>query len=228
MSQVVVVVVMVVDRGGTMPLIACANVKGGQGKSTWAVILASMLEAGLLDVDFAQGDSCDWAARADFSPAEKVWPESVVERMGQASEDARWWVADCPPGEGVAFRAALGAATAILVPVGCGTNDIRGWGRMSTVLAEVRKELSPLVRVGIVLNGVRAGCRTHEEAVEFFQTTVHDPKALTWFLGTVGLRQAIPDAIRDGRSPAMVGGIAGDEIQLISHKFVRSCVREQE
>jgi cellulose biosynthesis protein BcsQ len=210
-----------------MPLIACANVKGGQGKSTWAVILASVMEAGLLDGDSAQGDSCDWGNRSGFVPVERVWPEEVVDRMVQASEDSRWWVADCPPGEGVALRAALGAATAILIPVGCGTNDIRGWGRMSAVLAEVRKELSPLVRVGVVLNGVRSGCRTHEEAEEFFQQTVHDPKGLTWFLGTVGLRQAIPDAIRDGRSPAMVGGVAGDEIQEICRKFVRHCVKEK-
>jgi cellulose biosynthesis protein BcsQ len=210
-----------------MPLIACANVKGGQGKSTWAVVLATMLEAGLLDVDSAQGDSFDWANRAGFSPVEKVWPEGVVDRMVQASEDPRWWIADCPPGEGVALRAALGAATAILVPVGCGTNDIRGWGRMTMVLEEVRKQVSPLVRVGVFLNGVRAGCRTHEEAADYFQKTVHDPKALTWFLGTVGLRQAIPDAIRDGRSPALVGSVAGDEIQMITHKFVRSCVKEK-
>ena len=211
-----------------MPLIACANVKGGQGKSTWAVILASVLEAGLLDLDSAQGDGFDWATRSEFAPVERVWPEGVVDRMAQASEDAGWWVADCPPGEGVALRAALGAATSVLVPVGCGTNDIRGWGRMSMVLDEVRKELSPLVRVGVVLNGVRAGCRTHEEAAEYFQKSVHSPKGLTWFLGTVGLRQAIPDAIRDGRSPALVGGVAGEEIEEISRRFVRYCVKGKE
>jgi cellulose biosynthesis protein BcsQ len=208
-----------------MPLISCGAVKGGQGKTTWAITLASALEAGLIDLDYAQGDSHDWAERSGFTPAERVWPEVVVDRVVQASEATEWWVADTPPGEGVALRAALGASRAILIPVGCGTNDLRGWGRMMAVLAEIREKVNPQVRVGVVLNGTRAGCRTHDEAAAFFQEQVHDPKGRLWFLGTVGLRQAIPDALRNGRSPAMVAGLAGEEIQNVLDQFVKHCVR---
>jgi len=70
-----------------------------------------------------------------------------------------------------------------------------------------------------VLNGVRAGCKTHEEALAFFRDQVHAPEQKTWFLGAVGLRQAVPDAIRDGHSPGMAPGAAGDEFNAIIASF---------
>ena len=47
-------------------LMASANFKGGQGKSTWAAILATWLgdQVEILDLDFGQGDSLAWAKRA--------------------------------------------------------------------------------------------------------------------------------------------------------------------
>jgi len=202
-------------------LVSVGAVKGGQGKTTWAVALASAMEAGLLDLDSGQGDAHDWATRAGHTPSEKIRPDEVVARVEAAMDDRTLWVADTPPGEGVALRTALGAAIGVLVPVGTGTNDLRGWGRMVSLLGEIRQKVNPDLKVCVVLNGVRAGCKTHEEALTFFRDQVHAPEKKTWFLGAVGLRQAVPDAIRDGHSPGMAPGAAGDEFSTIIASFAQ-------
>ena len=46
-------------------LISVINYKGGQGKSTWAAILADWANADLIDLDLNNGDTWAWAKKAE-------------------------------------------------------------------------------------------------------------------------------------------------------------------
>ncbi len=201
-------------------LVAVANTKGGQGKTTWACALAGWLEAELMDLDPQQGDSIGWGEAAGH-PVRAVWPEEVLDVLEAASQDKSWHVADCPPHEGDALRAALAYAQAVLVPVGPGPQDARGLGRMQTLLDEARKGPNPGLKVALVLNGVRARVGFHEEVVRMLQDANH-PTKRTWFLGAAGLRQAVAEAYARGGHPFLAAGLAGEEFSNILGKFTKN------
>lgn len=200
-------------------LVAVANTKGGQGKTTWSCALAGWLEAELLDLDPQQGDSISWGEMAGH-PVRVVWPEESLDALEACSKDKIWHVADCPPHEGEAMRAALAYAQAVLVPVGPGPQDARGWGRMQELLQEAKEGPNPALRVGLVLNGLRPRIALHEAVAKMLRDA-HKPSEGVWFLGVAGLRQAVAEAYATGAHPFLVSGHAGEEFQEILKMFTK-------
>lgn len=200
-------------------LVTVANTKGGQGKTTWACALAGWLEAELLDLDPQQGDSLGWAEAAGH-PVRAVWPDESLEVLETCSRDKVWHVADCPPHEGESMRAALAFAHGVLVPVGPGPQDARGWGRMQTLIEDAR-QANPSLRVGLVLNGARPRVALHEEVARMLQDA-NRPMEGIWFLGVAGLRQAVAESYGQGRHPFLAPGQAGEEFSTILGKFAKN------
>ena len=184
-----------------MPLVAVANVKGGQGKSTWSAILKTLLNGSgtLLDLDPQQGDAHSWAESAKVT-SHLVWPEILYEELEAAASDNLWWhVADCPPNEGEATRAALALASIVFVPlVPGGAQDAQAWGRMSALLEEAWK-VNPDMEAAVLLNAVRptALSRDFRGVMEAW----HTPNDGRTFLGIVPMRVAIAEAIAKGKVP---------------------------
>lgn len=199
-------------------ILACANVKGGQGKSTWAANLAAHLKAPLLDLDPSQGDSHAWAEAARH-PSRLVWPEEFWPVMEAAAQESTWSIADCPPLEGEATRGALGLARIALVPVTpSGSQDARAWGRMISLVEEVRQGPNPQLKVAVVLNALRPRTAWSDD----FQALVreyHDPNKGQWFLGSVNQRVAVADAFAEGRMAFKGHGPEAQEFLDIFDKF---------
>ena len=180
-------------------ILACANVKGGQGKSTWATNLAAYLSAPLLDLDPSQGDSHAWAETAGH-PSRLVWPEEFWPVMETAASEPTWSIADCPPLEGEATRGALGFARIALVPVTpAGSQDARAWGRMVSLVEEVRQGPNPNLKVAVVLNALRPRTTWSDDFLSLVRK-YHAPNKGQWFLGTVHQRVAVADAFADGKT----------------------------
>ena len=192
-------------------LITVANLKGGSGKTTWACEVAGYLEAPLIDLD-PQGDASIWAQTKDRPFSAPIANRAAAE-LASARDSKGWFVADCPPAESKVTVTALQFAHVVLVPVKGGPQDLQGWGRMKTLLEEIRQEQKPPCKVGIIANGMRH-VGTRNDVLESLQEE-HDPKHGVHYLGSVGLRQATTYAYLEGGMVALQNNEAGAEFRTV-------------
>jgi cellulose biosynthesis protein BcsQ len=198
-------------------LIAVANTKGGQGKTTWACALAAFLEAELLDANPENGDAEAWAKLAGHA-CRFVYPDRL-EDLEAAAAAKTWAVVDCPPWDGRETRAALALSHAVLVPVAAGYQDLRGLARMAILAREAQSQANPHLKVAIIGNGRRAGV-TFTDTWEKALHDHHHPKEGVHYLGSIPQRQAIVDAFGAGLPAFLAGDPAGHEAKDILTKFV--------
>ena len=131
-----------------MPIITVSNLKGGTGKTTTVIYLATAMarmgkDVTVLDCD-PQGSASTWEERAEGEGGLgfPVMPANVntiarwVKRT--ASQPEQWVFIDCQPGASDSVDAALEAADHVIVPVvPTATIVERMWG---TLLMTERKE----------------------------------------------------------------------------------------
>ena len=106
-----------------MPVVAIVNQKGGTGKTTLAINLASVLaEKGavlLLDAD-PQASSQNWAAGEWTSPeglaVKGMGKGNLLEQVRSVSRDYDWIIIDGPPGISRTSADAVRAADLVLIP----------------------------------------------------------------------------------------------------------------
>lgn len=199
-----------------MPLIAVANTKGGQGKTTWACAIAAHLGADLFDANPENGDAKAWAEMGGH-PCTLVYPEAL-EILESAAQDKNWAVADCPPWDGIETRTSLAAASIVIVPVGAGYQDLRGLARMISLCKEAKRKANPRLQIAILGNGRRPCAFTHtwEEMLHQY----HHPSRGISYIGSIPQRQAIVDAFGSGKPPFLAGDPAGSEMKEILAKIV--------
>jgi len=109
-----------------MPVIALLNQKGGVGKTTLAVHLATALAKSakvlLVDAD-PQGSALDWSAQRDLAGAAARFPvvglpkETLHRELAPISLDYDWVVIDGPPRVNKIARSAVVASDLVIVPV---------------------------------------------------------------------------------------------------------------
>lgn len=130
-------------------LIAVGNLKGGTGKSTIAVNLASaMADAGrqvvLIDAD-AQGTTTDWHAGHRLPAQVETLPlldnrqaHAWVARALHLKTEAERVVVDLPPQFGSGIASALLIADLLIVPVTPSGVDLRATGKVLELLRRAR------------------------------------------------------------------------------------------
>lgn len=131
-------------------IIAVANLKGGPGKTTIAVNLASALAAGrsvaLIDAD-SQGTATAWAGNGALPVAVVALPlehdrrpKQWASRVTAAAADVV--VIDCPPHVGPATTVALGIADLVLVPCGPSGADLAATATLLDMVEAAREARS--------------------------------------------------------------------------------------
>lgn len=183
-----------------MTLLSVSNVKGGQGKSTWSAALAGLLRAPLYDLDARQGDSYAWAQAAGHT-ARLVRDHEAGAVLGEAAEAKGWIVADCPPAESAIHRAALAAASVVVVPVvPSGAQDARAWGRMQDLLreaADFRRQHGERQLQMVLLNCVRPRVGLTADFVDLLQAWQNTKEGRV-YVGAVGQRLAYAEHFASG------------------------------
>ena len=125
-----------------MPVVAIVNQKGGTGKTTLAINLASVLaEKGavlLLDAD-PQASSQNWAAGEWTSPeglaVKGMGKGNLLEQVRSVSREYDWIIIDGPPGITRTSADAVRAADLVLIPAKPSPLDV--WAA-SDIVAAVR------------------------------------------------------------------------------------------
>jgi len=109
-----------------MPVIALLNQKGGVGKTTLSVNLATALAQGhkvlLVDAD-PQGSALDWSAQRENEGALARFPviglpkETLHRELAPISLDYEWVIIDGPPRVNKIARSAIVASDFVIIPV---------------------------------------------------------------------------------------------------------------
>jgi chromosome partitioning protein len=144
-----------------VPLVlAVANLKGGVGKSTLALNMATTLHHAkrrtlLVDTD-GQGTCRTWAAVAsdaeqDGPPVVAVDGRSLRRDLERVSAGFDVVILDTSPRLGAEVRAAMLVADLVLLPVVPGAADVWALRETVAVLDEARG-LRPEIQMGVVLN----------------------------------------------------------------------------
>lgn len=141
-------------------VITIANLKGGTGKSTIALTLATTLHrAGhrilIVDAD-SQGTCRQWAARAaeqgrEGPPVVSMDARALARDLPKLSVDYDLAIVDTPARLGPAARAAMVAADLVVLPVSPGAADVWALQETITVLEEAQA-LRPDLKAVVVLN----------------------------------------------------------------------------
>jgi chromosome partitioning protein len=151
---------------GMATVIALVNQKGGTGKSLLARALATELARKkrsiiLVDLDVGQQTSTEWnQARVHngLTPALRVATvDADVEpdfRIPELSQNFDYVVLDAPGWSDETTIELAGAADLVVIPTGCGTDDLRPTMRL---VFELRQAGIDAQRIVVVLNRIRSG-----------------------------------------------------------------------
>ncbi len=149
--------------------LAMTSTKGGTGKTTSAVYLATAFrETGrtlLVDAD-PQGSALLWSQQGEGLPFSTISlpVTDLHKRLTDIGQDYVHVVIDTPPGDAAIIRSAILAAQMALVPVTPTGLDVNRMRPTFELLAEM-EGVNP-VEVGVLLTKVRRGTRSAREARE--------------------------------------------------------------
>ncbi|WP_419741239.1 AAA family ATPase [Ruegeria sp.] len=117
-----------------MPVISFANPKGGAGKTTTALLLATELAARGADVSVIDADPERWISQWGALPGKPdnidilsdVSEDSIVDQIEEASEQSQFIIVDLEGTASLMVANAIGMSELVLIPTQGSSMDARG------------------------------------------------------------------------------------------------------
>jgi chromosome partitioning protein len=166
-------------------IVTVANVKGGVGKTTSAVLLAHALGAGVVDTD-PQGSATAWseAAASVGTPLIVTVTSLPTAHLAGRMPAGEHLIIDTPPGDLTITKAAITIADLVLVPTAPTALDMnRVWATLDLASEAGRPAAVLLVKVraGTRAVGASASALT-DEGVHVIETRIplREALALAW------------------------------------------------
>lgn len=189
--------------------------KGGPGKTTLSVNLASYFKIPLVDLD-PQGDAVRWAKRAGIQCQHIDDDKEARAFLLEKATSRDLVMVDCPPGQGPRSLVAAGLSSLVLVPTKPGEQDVIALGRALTVLLKARKAGNPSMEIAVILNGAKETTRSAmvEEALK-----QEAGKGSFHYLGRMDHRTSVENAYPEGKTLLQVGGATANEMRSVLEKL---------
>jgi chromosome partitioning protein len=174
-----------------MPVISLLNQKGGVGKTTLSIHLATSLAmAGhkvlLVDAD-PQQSALDWSAMRsgeDFAvrfPVIGLAKDSLHKEITLVGRDYAWVIIDGPPGANKIARSAVVASNLVIIPVQPSPFDIWATDEIEKIVdecASIKPDLFTRFLVNRLIPGTTLGNEIQEELAKRlflpFTTSIHN------------------------------------------------------
>ncbi len=195
-----------------------ANLKGGVGKSTIASFFAAHLaeigkKVAVLDLDRGQSDTERFARLRGrgLRVLDSVDdPARVYDNVDALIKDGWDVVIDTPPGESKAAKLACYMATAVIMPVRPGTNDVAAIGRLMEMASIIRQERADL-KVLTLCNFFKSS-KEATLMVELLKSMAN-----ATFVGRIADRKDYSSALAEGKTPweLVLGKPAAEEMFAI-------------
>ena len=142
-----------------MPIISFANPKGGTGKTTSALLLATQLAERGANVAVIDADPERWIARWANLPAkpcrvsvsDAVTEDSIIDLIEQSARRAQFVIIDLEGTASLMVANAIGMSDLVLIPLQGSSMDARGGAKMLHLLRNQERLVRRRIPYGVVL-----------------------------------------------------------------------------
>lgn len=142
-----------------MPVIAFANPKGGAGKTTTALLLATELALGGASVTIIDADPERWISQwgalegrpEAIEIVSDVTEDTVVDRIEDASARAQFVIVDLEGTASLMVASAIGMADLVIIPVQGSSMDARGGAKTVRLIRNQERLARRTIPHGVVL-----------------------------------------------------------------------------
>lgn len=151
-----------------MPIISFANPKGGAGKTTTALILATQLAENGASVHIIDADPERWIAGwgalpgkpAQVTITSDVSEDTIVDQIEAASAAAQFVIVDLEGTASLMVANAIGMSDLVLVPTQGSSMDARGGAKTIRLISNQAKMARRKIPYSVVLTRVSAAVRS--------------------------------------------------------------------
>lgn len=151
-----------------MPVISFANPKGGAGKTTTALILATQLAENGASVTLIDADPERWISQWGALPGKPdsitiiggVTEESIVDQIEEASARSQFVIVDLEGTASLMVANAIGMSDLVLIPAQGSSMDARGGAKTIRLIANQAKMARRAIPHCVVLTRTSAAVRS--------------------------------------------------------------------
>ena len=151
-----------------MPTIAFANPKGGAGKTTTALLLATELAARGASVVIIDADPEKWISQWGALPGRpggidivsEVGEDDVVDRIDEAARRAQFVIVDLEGTASLMVASAIGMADLVLIPIQGSSMDARGGAKTLRLIRNQERMARRDIAHAVVLTRTSAAVRS--------------------------------------------------------------------
>lgn len=199
-----------------MPVISFANAKGGAGKTTAALLLATEIAHRGKTVTIFDADPQKWISKwcdlpnrnPRISVVSLISPASIVEQIADARAVTDYVIVDLEGTENLAVANALSISDLVVVPIQGSSMDARGGAKILTLIAKLEKIVRHDIRHCVVLTRTGAAVTTRAmKAVQDFLSV----KGIDVLYTPIVERAAYRDLFEFG------GGLADQDPKVVSN-----------
>jgi len=198
-----------------MPVISFANAKGGAGKTTATLLLATEVAARGKRVTIFDADPQKWISKwfdlpkscPGISVVSELSPASITEQITLAAEQSDYVIVDLEGTENLIVANALSVSDLVVVPIQGSSMDARGGAKILTLIKKLEKIVRHDIKHCVVLTRTNAAVTTRAmKAVQDFLSAQNIDVLIT----PIVERAAFRDLMEFG------GGLADLDPKLVS------------